>query len=119
MNIQAQDVSYSNAPSVKLTCNETLIALTVKHNLARTTFHTLANWLECYEYVYPVDRILHTHLLKLVTDFYFRTVKPPRASDIFKLWLVLDILEYNCPLASQERIYKWMRDCNYLVIPAF
>lgn len=88
---------------MELTCNEALGVIAIRYHLTLNDFKLLAEWLDCYNYVLPANRVLDTELIFHIAS---RTIRSP--SDIFKLWLASDLLFSCFTLAEQKNILSWM-----------
>lgn len=76
----------------------------IKYSIPFQEFKQLSEWLDCYEYRLPADRVLNS---ELVLHAASENIKAP--VDVFKMWLVSDIL-YTCfSYGSQERMLLWLK----------
>jgi hypothetical protein len=79
-----------------------LLAVTIRYQLPLTTFRALADWLECYSYEFPRDRRLLFRPAVTITN----------SSDLFKQWLLADIVSCHYGFATQLKFaYKFPELC--------
>lgn len=85
-----------------LSCIESCAVVAIRSNMGFEDFRLLTSWLDCYQYIYPGDRKL------VMADQLLSTQNVQHASEIFKAWLLADLIECTLTTGQQNRILSWM-----------
>ena len=84
-----------------LSIYESLAVLTFKQSLPQSQHKLLSEWLGCYKYILPADRILIEGALELPIQ--------KTSSAVFKQYLFTVILETNYTEAEQINICRYIK----------
>lgn len=110
--MEITDFSNNSRLRIALTCSA------IEKNLTFPDYKLISEWLECYEYIQPKHRILHTNLLESLLKFKLAQARPPNKSVAFKIWYYSDLVESCLNSAEQLEVAKWMKESNnYLTLP--
>lgn len=95
-----------------LNLTEALAVIAIEQNLPFTTYKELGEWLGCYNFIPKADRKLSPILLnKLQFKAKLGVLgRPHVAHDVFKVWLLADMLEVTLTQTEQTRVAIWMND---------
>lgn len=87
---------------ITLELDESIVFVALKHNLSFNEYKLLAEWLDCYNYVLPADRALHTAFIRYMTPRFYTS------TDVFKLWMKANIIESTLTWHKQGRLLSWI-----------
>jgi hypothetical protein len=96
---------------MELTLTEALVVVAIKYDLPAYEFRALANWLECDSYIVPAERSLNPQLVYEKVGYACSDIL--NASQLFKIWLMCDLIESTLTFKQQEKVITWMNDSNY------
>lgn len=94
----------SDTIASQLRCN--LVNISIKYQISFQDYRLLGEWLGCYQYVKPADRIL----LGDIAHELLMHAQVQRAKDVMKVWLLCDLIESTLTLDEQRKILKWIPD---------
>lgn len=100
--------------SITLELDEAVVFVALKHNLTFNEYKLMAEWLDCYNYVLPLERGLSDKFIHCLCYY------PPRTpTDIYKTWMKSNIVYTTLTIAKQVKILSWLANlnCRKILLP--